>query len=66
VEIFESGKKKLRIQSTRIRVDGALVVSLSNNDNDGRWKHHQKNEFASFKPYRVYFEPLNESNVGDF
>ena len=28
-EIFESGKKKLRIQNIRIRVDGALIASSS-------------------------------------
>ena len=31
-----------------------------------QWKHHWKMNLRPFKLYRVYLEPLNSSNEGDF
>ena len=39
---------------------------LSNDGDDGIENVTKKMDLRSFKLYRVYLEPLNSSNVGDF
>ena len=39
---------------------------LGNNDDDGSENITKKINLRSFKLYRVYLEPFNSSNVGDF
>ena len=43
-----------------------MTVTLSNHDDDGSEKLTKKINLRLFKLYRVYLEPLNSSNVGDF
>ena len=43
-----------------------LIGSLSDNDDDGSQNITKKMNLRRFKLYRVYLEPLNSSNVGDF
>ena len=40
--------------------------TLSNYDDDGSENITKKMNLRPFKLYRVYLEPLNSSNVGDF
>ena len=40
--------------------------TLSNYDDDGSENITKKINLCPFKLYRVYLEPLNSSNVGDF
>ena len=40
--------------------------SLSNDDDDGGENFAKKMNLRLFKLYRVYLDPLNMSNVGDF
>ena len=39
---------------------------LSNDDDDSSGNITEKMNLRPFKLYRVYLEPLNSSNVGDF
>ena len=43
-----------------------VLRTLSNNDDDGSENITKKGNLRPFKLYRVYWEPLNSSNVGDF
>ena len=43
-----------------------LIGSLNDNDDDGSQNITKKMNLRRFKLYRVYLEPLNSSNVGDF
>ena len=43
-----------------------LLGTLSNNDDDGSENITKKVNLRPFKLYRLYLEPLNSSNVGDF
>ena len=43
-----------------------MTVTLSNHDDDGSEKLTKKMNLRLFKLYRVYLEPLNSSNGGDF
>ena len=40
--------------------------TLSNDDDDGSENFAKKTNLRSFKLNRVYLDPLNMSNVGDF
>ena len=62
------------IQSTGFRSPRAVVLhflcattgTLSNDDDDGSENVAKKLNLRSFKLNRVYLEPLNMSNEGDF
>ena len=41
-------------------------MSLSNDDDDGNENIAKKLNWRPFQPYRVYFDQVNLSNVGDF
>ena len=41
-------------------------ITLSEDDDDGSENDGKKNELRSFKLNRVYLDPLNMSNAGDF
>ena len=41
-------------------------MSLSNDNDDGNENVAKKLNWCPFKPYRVYFDQVNLSNVGDF
>ena len=43
-----------------------MIRTLSNDDDDGSEKLTKKNNLRLFKLYRVYLEPFNSSNAGDF
>ena len=43
-----------------------LLGILSNNDDDGNENTTKNTNLRPFKLYRVYLEPLNSSNVGNF
>ena len=43
-----------------------LLGSLSNNDDDGNENTTKNTNLRPFKLYRVYLEPLNSPNVGNF
>ena len=43
-----------------------LLGTLSNDDDDGSENVAKKMNLRSFKLYRVYLDPLNMSNAGDF
>ena len=43
-----------------------ILGTLSNNDDDGSETMTKDMNLRPFKLYRVYLEPLNSSNVGDF
>ena len=44
----------------------ALIGTLSNDDDDGSENVSKKMKLLSFKLNRVYLDPLNMSNAGDF
>ena len=44
----------------------STIGTLSNYDDDGSENITKKVNLRPFKLYRVYLEPLNSSNVGDF
>ena len=64
----------VRIQSTGFRSLRAVVLhflcattgTLSSDDDDGNENVAKKLNLRSFKLNRVYLEPLNMSNAGDF
>ena len=43
-----------------------MTGTLSDDDDDGSEKLTKKINLRLFKLYRVYLEPLNSSNAGDF
>ena len=43
-----------------------ILGTLSNNDDDGSENMTKNMNLRPFKLYRVYLEPLNWLNVGDF
>ena len=43
-----------------------LLATLSNDDHDGSENDGKKMNLSSFKLNRVYLDPLNKSNAGDF
>ena len=43
-----------------------ILGTLSNDDDDGSENVAKKMNLRSFKLYRVYLDPLNMSNAGDF
>ena len=43
-----------------------MIVTVSNDDDDCSENITKKINLRPFKLYRVYLEPLNSSNVGDF
>ena len=43
-----------------------ILGTLSNNDDDGSENMTKNMNLRPFKFYRVYLEPLNSLNVGDF
>ena len=43
-----------------------MIGTLSNDDDDGSENVTKNINLRPFKLYRVYLEPLNSSNVGDF
>ena len=43
-----------------------IIGTLSSYDGDGSENITKKMNLRLFKLYRVYLEPLNSSNVGDF
>ena len=43
-----------------------ILGTLSNNDDYGGENMTKNMNLRPFKLYRVYLEPLNSSNVGDF
>ena len=43
-----------------------MIGTLSDDDDDGSENLTKKMNLRRFKLYRVYLEPLNSSNVGDF
>ena len=43
-----------------------LLATLSNDDHDGSENDGKKINLSSFKLNRVYLDPLNKSNAGDF
>ena len=43
-----------------------MIGTLSKDDVDGSENITKKMNLRLFKLYRVYLEPLNSSNVGDF
>ena len=43
-----------------------ILGTLSNNDEDGSENMTKNMNLRPFKLYRVYLEPLNSLNVGDF
>ena len=43
-----------------------MIGTLSDEDVDGSENLTKKMNLRPFKLYRVYLEPLNSSNVGDF
>ena len=43
-----------------------MIGTLSNDDDDGNENITKKIYLRLVKLYRVYLEPLNYSNVGDF
>ena len=47
-------------------VDIILIGTLSNHDHDGSENVPNKMNLPSFKLNRVYLDPLNMSNAGDF
>ena len=47
-------------------VDIILIGTLSNHDDDGSENVPKKMNLRSFKLNRVYLDPLNMSNAGDF
>ena len=46
--------------------DSRILGTLSKDDDDGSENVGQKMNLRSFKLNRVYLDPLNMSNVGDF
>ena len=48
------------------RVFLLAVGTLSNDDDDGSENVIKKMNLLSFKPNRVYLDPLNVSSTGDF
>ena len=43
-----------------------MIATLSNDDDDGSENVAKKMNLRSFKLNRVYLDPLNMSNAGDF
>ena len=43
-----------------------MIGILSNDEDDGSENLTKKMNLRLFKLYRVYLEPFNSSNVGDF
>ena len=56
---------KGQLGATRL-ADYLTIGTLSNDDDDGIENITKKMNLRPFKLYRVYLEPLNSSNVGDF
>ena len=56
---------KGQLGATRL-ADYLTIGTLSNDDDDGIKNITKNMNLRPFKLYRVYLEPLNSSNVGDF
>ena len=55
-----------RVINKKCFVDSRVIGTLSNVDEDGGENIARKMNLCSFKLTRVYLDPLNMSNVGDF